>query len=79
MVNYAIVAQRMAQRFLQMGGELLLNAEVTGLEETAEQVLVQSTQGELQCKRLIVCAGLMADRGRNAPSDFAGDSTDRRE
>lgn len=62
MVDYAIVAQRMAQRFLQMGGELLLNAEVTGLEETAEQVLVQSAQGELQCSRLIVCAGLMADR-----------------
>jgi len=62
MVNYATVVQRMAQRFVQMGGELLLNAEVTGLEETADQVLVKSTQGELQCNQLIVCAGLMADR-----------------
>jgi len=62
MVNYATVVQHMAQRFVQMGGEVLLNTEVIGLKETSEQVVVQSTQGELQCRQLVICAGVMADR-----------------
>jgi len=62
MVDYAAVSKQMARCFQEAGGELILNAEVTALCETTQEVRVSCTQGELSCKQLIVCGGLMADR-----------------
>lgn len=62
MVNYATVAQHMAQRFIRMGGQIRLNVKVIELKETSDKVTVTSSDDTFQCGRLVVCAGLMADR-----------------
>lgn len=62
MVDYAMVSQQMARCFKEAGGEISLAVKVTGIQETDKGVRVSSTKGELHCKQLVVCAGLMADR-----------------
>ena len=62
MVDYAVVASHMAQRFIAMGGEIRLNTTVTGLAEKSNEVIITTSSGEFHSNQLIVCAGLMADR-----------------
>lgn len=65
-VNFTQVAQVMAEEFSRLGGILHLNTKVISLEETDLHIQVQC-QGEQEeqtyhPKKLISCAGLMADR-----------------
>ncbi|WP_417225514.1 L-2-hydroxyglutarate oxidase [Amphritea sp.] len=65
-VNYQQVTTKMAERFVEMGGDARLNHQVIGLQETADEVMVEALhQGEkvrFKGKFLITCSGLMADR-----------------
>lgn len=65
-VNYQQVTTKMAERFVEMGGDARLNHQVVGLNETAEEVSVDALHnGEkvsFKGKFLITCSGLMADR-----------------
>ncbi|MFC3853807.1 L-2-hydroxyglutarate oxidase [Salinispirillum marinum] len=61
-VDYRAVAEAMARRFLAGGGTIQYQAEVTGLLESANDVVVNSTQGDFTGRYLVTCAGLMADR-----------------
>nr|WP_298249260.1 L-2-hydroxyglutarate oxidase [uncultured Halomonas sp.] len=61
-VDYAEVTRAMAGEFARMGGEIRYNAEVTGLEERAREVVVSSAAGEFSGRYLVTCSGLMADR-----------------
>jgi len=65
-VNYQQVTTKMAERFVEMGGDARLNHQVIGLNETAEEVSVDALHnGEkvsFKGKFLITCSGLMADR-----------------
>lgn len=61
-VDYAEVTRAMAAEFARMGGEIRYNAEVTGLEERAREVVVSSAAGEFSGRYLVSCSGLMADR-----------------
>lgn len=74
-VDYRLVAQAMAQRFEQAGGEIRLQHRVVALQEDAEGITVKvalngpvaipSQAGDIcsiKSRFLIACSGLMADR-----------------
>ncbi|QUX97325.1 L-2-hydroxyglutarate oxidase [Marinomonas sp. CT5] len=65
-VNYQQVTTKMAEEFVELGGDALLNHEVVGLKETADKVEVEAQHhGALKSfegRFLITCSGLMADR-----------------
>lgn len=65
-VNYQQVTTKMAEKFQQLGGTILLNHEVIGLVEDANGVTIQvNHSGEnlvLESDFLVACSGLMADR-----------------
>lgn len=62
MVNYVKVTNAMAERYHQAGGELRLGCQITGIEENNNEVVVTTHDNVFRTRRLIVCAGLMADR-----------------
>ena len=62
-VSYRDVTAAMARIFQAKGGEIVYNAEVSGLKEHAAGVVVHTRQGqEYEGATLISCSGLMADR-----------------
>jgi len=61
-VSYAEVTQAMARVFTQAGGEIRYGAQVTGLHESQDEVVVQSSQGDFHGRFLVACGGLHADR-----------------
>ena len=62
-VSYREVTAAMARIFQAKGGEIVYNAEVSGLKEHAAGVIVHTRQGqEYEGATLISCSGLMADR-----------------
>ena len=62
-VDYAAIADAMATRLTELGGEVRMNARVTGLSEDERSVTVSLADGEvIGARNLIVCGGLMADR-----------------
>lgn len=65
-VNYRQVTEKMADEFVQAGGEVQLGTEVTGIEEWPDQILVSARCGNkvvnVDGQFLVVCSGLMADR-----------------
>jgi L-2-hydroxyglutarate oxidase len=60
-VDYLAVADKYAELVQQAGAAIRFNAEVTGIEERGGEVLVKTTQGEVQARALINCAGLQSD------------------
>ena len=61
--DYPAITRAMSQRFTELGGEVRLSAEVTDIQESAEEVTVSlATGATISGKYLIACAGLMADR-----------------
>ncbi|MEH6814867.1 MAG: L-2-hydroxyglutarate oxidase, partial [Motiliproteus sp.] len=61
-VDYQQVCIKMAQCFCDLGGETLLQAEVRGVQESADRISVSTNKGQFDCRFLISCSGLMADR-----------------
>lgn len=76
-VNYRLVTEKMAEAFMQLGGEVKIGTEVVGLEETPSSVTLTCQQKNqrvsYQAKFLVTCSGLMADRLTKMlglPTDF---------
>lgn len=61
-VNYAEVTEAMAAEFQRLGGEIRYSAEVQGIEERPQEVVVETSQGSISATFMISCSGLMADR-----------------
>jgi L-2-hydroxyglutarate oxidase len=65
-VDYRLVTTTMARHFVDGGGELALNSEVTDAREYHDHVQLDcrrgSRQQRIETKMLIACGGLMADR-----------------
>lgn len=61
-VDYRLVARKMADEFRAKGGECELDCEVEDIQETEVNVRVLTNRGEFVTGLLICCAGLMADR-----------------
>ena len=60
-VDYASIAEAMAEDVRECGGTVLLGHEVTEAIQQAGKVTVITTAVELEFDRLIVCAGLQSD------------------
>jgi (S)-2-hydroxyglutarate dehydrogenase len=62
-VSYAAISEKLAEEFRAAGGEIQFGLAVTNLTETATRIDIEMETGKtLQCRHLIVCGGLMADR-----------------
>ncbi|MGR5148688.1 L-2-hydroxyglutarate oxidase [Photobacterium alginatilyticum] len=65
-VNYRLITEKMAEEFILLGGEVSKRTEVVALAESAEKITVScKSDGQpflLDCRFLISCSGLMADR-----------------
>ncbi|GAA1324297.1 L-2-hydroxyglutarate oxidase [Leucobacter albus] len=61
-VDYAAVTEALAADVVSAGHELKLDCEVRAISERADGVTLQTTQGEFRFDRVIVCAGVQADR-----------------
>jgi len=60
-VDFVAVCQRLADRIYEMGGEFVGNARVESLSQTADEVRIETTQGEYSAKVAVNCAGLYSD------------------
>lgn len=65
-VNYSLVTEKMAEEFVQLGGEVMLENKVTDLSESSEQISLTCQQHaekiSISSRFLVSCSGLMADR-----------------
>src|SRR5207237_6626582 len=61
-ISYLQVCQRLAEKIVAAGGEVLTRAKVTGVRRLPDQVVVQTTVGEIAADYLVNCAGLHCDR-----------------
>jgi len=82
-VDFVAVCEKLAEKVRTGGGEILTQAKVTGVRSsdggepgpsaTGDRVIVHSTQGDVEAKYLVNCAGLHSDRvakltGQNPPA-----------
>jgi (S)-2-hydroxyglutarate dehydrogenase len=61
-VDFARVADALAADVAAEGGELLLGTTVVGLQRRGDATIVETTGGILEATRVVVCAGVHADR-----------------
>ncbi len=65
-VNYQQITAKMAERFIDSGGDARLNHKVVALDESTDDVSVQAIHNKekviFKGRFLITCSGLMADR-----------------
>ncbi len=61
-VDYQAITQQMINNFIEWGGKYWLDCSVSGIQESAEHVEIDTSQGRFKSKYLICCGGLMSDR-----------------
>jgi L-2-hydroxyglutarate oxidase len=61
-VSYPQVAEVMARRIKERGGAVQLGHRVTGIRRQGSAIIVETTRGPFEGKRLVNCAGLQCDR-----------------
>ncbi|MFC7448769.1 L-2-hydroxyglutarate oxidase [Rhodococcus daqingensis] len=61
-VDYRRITEVMADQVRSAGGEIRLGTAVTAIAESAAGVTVSGPSGSWSARRLVVCAGLQADR-----------------
>jgi (S)-2-hydroxyglutarate dehydrogenase len=61
-VDYPHIARTLAGLVTADRGEVRTGARVTAIDETPAQIVVSTERDTVTCDRLIVCAGLQADR-----------------
>jgi L-2-hydroxyglutarate oxidase LhgO len=60
--DYAAVCDKYAEIIGARGGTVLTSHRVIGLKRHADEIVVETNQGEFSAKSLINCAGLFSDR-----------------
>ena len=61
-VDYRAICAALAGAIRGSGAEIITGAEVLGMREQHDQVLVHTTTGEIRSRWLLACAGLQSDR-----------------
>lgn len=61
-VDYKVVAGKYAEVFQKLGGELRLNTKVEGVKSDGKEITVSTTNGNIDCRLIINCAGLYCDK-----------------
>jgi (S)-2-hydroxyglutarate dehydrogenase len=69
--NFSRVAESYANDVRQGGGSITLGCTVTAIRRETRGVVVGTSQGEVQARSVVVCAGLWADR----VAELSGDLT----
>ncbi len=60
-MDYTAVAQKYAELMVRAGGEIVLDAKVTGLREEGQSNFVETQAGAFRARYVINCAGLYSD------------------
>ncbi|HEX9161157.1 MAG TPA: L-2-hydroxyglutarate oxidase [Thermoanaerobaculia bacterium] len=61
-IDYREVCRVLARKIIAAGGEIRTLSRVTRIHERENEVVLETTSGDLHCERYIACAGLQADR-----------------
>lgn len=61
-VNYKQVCSRLAERIQERDGQIITNAQVTGMKQQGNQVVLQTRAGDFGFDHVVNCAGLHSDR-----------------
>jgi (S)-2-hydroxyglutarate dehydrogenase len=61
-VDYAKVAEKYAELITAAGGQIHLSHEVTGLRRNGDSAIIETTQGPIEARLVVNCAGLHSDR-----------------
>jgi L-2-hydroxyglutarate oxidase len=61
-VDYAVMAQKMATLFATHGGTIQYNTRITGGAETTTGITLHTNTGQIFAAKAVFCAGLHADR-----------------
>jgi L-2-hydroxyglutarate oxidase len=61
-VDYKLVARRLAELITEAGGAVRTDQRVTAIRETTAGVSISTASETISCDRLVVCGGLQADR-----------------
>jgi L-2-hydroxyglutarate oxidase len=61
-VSYPQVAEVMARKIRERGGEVRTGHRVTGITRRGSRIIVESNKGSFEAARLVNCAGLQCDR-----------------
>jgi L-2-hydroxyglutarate oxidase len=61
-VDYAMVARRLAELITKQGGSVVTGAKATAIRRDANQAIVETTVGEFAAEQVVNCAGLYSDR-----------------
>lgn len=61
-IDYQIVAQKLAECFVANGGDVLLNAQLRSIRSMPNSLILETSHGEIFTHHLINCAGLQSDR-----------------
>ena len=60
--DYGRITATMAERFVQLGGEIRTSTPVGAIRERADAVVIHTAGGFLESRYIVACGGLMADR-----------------
>lgn len=61
-VNYRQVCQRLAERVQERQGQIITNAQVTGMQQQTDGVILETLAGTFRVDYVVNCAGLYSDR-----------------
>ena len=61
-VNYSQVAEAMGKRLARLGGEVRTAHRVLAIHREGEDLILETSGGELRTSRMVNCAGLQSDR-----------------
>jgi (S)-2-hydroxyglutarate dehydrogenase len=61
-VDFSRVTQAYAHDVRNAGAEIHTGREVIGIHQTPDRLTLETKAGELECRNLVTCAGLYADR-----------------
>jgi L-2-hydroxyglutarate oxidase LhgO len=61
-VDYAKVAQRLAELIQGQGSSVVTSARATGIHRDTNRAIVETTAGEFEGEQIVNCAGLHSDR-----------------
>ncbi len=67
--DYLLVAEKYAELFQAKGGQIEFNHKVVNIEQSPQNVIVQTTKGEFKTTQLINCGGLYSDQLAKLSSD----------
>ena len=61
-IDYKVVTQSYAEDFKNLGGEIVLDANVNNIYRSSEKIIIESSKGDFSAKHIVNCAGLYADK-----------------